>query len=69
MIFWELPPSEFVKINFDGSIRDGRDGAGYVIRGLDVMLAARSSHLFDPFVLRVKLRAAWATIICARHEL
>lgn len=30
---------------------------------------AADSYLFEPYVLRAKLRAAWAGIICARQEL
>ncbi|XP_073101236.1 uncharacterized protein [Elaeis guineensis] len=44
-ISWEPPPSGFVKINFDGSVRNGRGGAGFVIRGPDGrLLTVGGSH-------------------------
>lgn len=53
------PPPRFVKRNFDGSIKDAMGGARYIIWGLDGnLLAARSSRLFEPSILKVELRAA-----------
>lgn len=47
-IFWESPPSGFIKINFDGKVRDGEDGVGFVIQDSDAkLLAARSSHFLS----------------------
>ena len=64
--FLGASPSRFVKIKFDGNIRNGRDGTDYVIQDLEAkLLAVRSLHLFEPFVLKIELRAAWMSIICA----
>lgn len=30
-ISWEPPPSVFVKVNFDGNVKIGKGGAGFVI--------------------------------------
>ena len=58
-IFWEPPASRFVKVNFDGSVRDGRDGAGFVIGGPNGrLLVAGGFHLFEPSVLTVELHTA-----------
>lgn len=44
-----FPPSRFVKINFNGNVRNGRGGADYVIRDPDAkLLATKGSHLFKP---------------------
>lgn len=37
-ISWKPPPPKFVKMSFDGSIRDAIDGIGYIIRDSDGML-------------------------------
>ena len=53
-ISWELSPLEFVKINFDGSVRDGRGSASFVIRGPDArLLPAGGSHLFLNLLSRI----------------
>ena len=44
--FLGAPPLGFVKINFDGSVRDGRDGTGYVVRGPNSRLLAAGGHPF-----------------------
>lgn len=30
-ISWEPPPLQYIKVNFDGSLRDSRGGASFVI--------------------------------------
>lgn len=37
-ISWEPLPSRFVKVNFDGSVRKGKDGAGCHPCGLNARL-------------------------------
>lgn len=70
IISWESPPSGFVKINFDDSIRSARGDAMYVIRDLDGrFLSAEDFSLFKPPVLKAKHRAIWMNIIRARQEL
>ena len=60
----------FVKVNFDGSVRDDRGGVDYVILSSDAkLLIADGSHLFELSIPGVEIRAAWADIICARQEL
>lgn len=39
-ISWESPLLEFVMDNFDGGVRDGKGGAGFVIRDPDARLLA-----------------------------
>lgn len=69
-ISWEPPPSGSVKVNFDGSVRGGRGGAGFVIRGPDArLLAAGGFHLYEPSVPTAELHAAWAGITFAVREL
>lgn len=66
-ISWKPPLLKFVKVNFDCSIRDGIGGVGFVICGSDTkLLAIGGSHIFEPFISRVELHNAWASIICAR---
>nr|XP_010924343.1 uncharacterized protein LOC105047223 [Elaeis guineensis] len=71
--FWDSltpPPSEFAKVNFNGSVKDGRDGSGFVIRDPDSwILAARGSPLYEASVPSAKLHAAWAGIIYAIRKL
>lgn len=33
LISWELSPSRFFKVNFDGSVRGRDGGAGFIIHG------------------------------------
>nr|XP_010914529.2 ATP-dependent DNA helicase Q-like 1 [Elaeis guineensis] len=66
----EPPPFRFVKVNFDGSIRDDRGGSEFVIRDPNLwMLAARGSPLYETPVLGAKLRAAWTGVICTIQKL
>ena len=59
LISWEPPSFRFVKVNFDGDVRDGRGSLGFVIRDLDLrLLAAGGSSFFEASVLGAELRAA-----------
>lgn len=59
----------FVKVNFDGSICDVKDGAKYVIQDSDGrLLVAGGSFLFEPLVPETKLRSAWTGITSTRQE-
>lgn len=42
---WEPPLSGFVKINFNGSVRDRSGGVGYVINGPNARLFAVGDHI------------------------
>ena len=54
--FLRAPPSVFVKVNFNSSLRNGREGVSYVIGGLNArLLATEGSNLFKPFVPEAKL--------------
>lgn len=58
---------ELCKINFDGSMRDSRDGMGYVIRDLDGrLLVVGGSSLFELSIPGARFCTARAGIICAR---
>lgn len=66
----KLPPLGFIKVNFDGNVKNARGGASYAIQGPDSnLLVAGRSHLFEPSIPRAELRASWASIICARQVL
>lgn len=65
-ISWELHPSGFLKVNFDGCVKNTRGGIGFVIQGPDArLLAAGESSLIEIFVLCHELQIAWAGILCA----
>lgn len=69
-IVWEPPPPGYLKVNFDGSVRNRKGGAGFVIRGPDSRLVAAGGHyLSDPTVPGAELRAAWAGVAYARSVL
>nr|XP_010930445.1 uncharacterized protein LOC105051616 [Elaeis guineensis] len=69
-ISWEPPSSGFVKVNFDGSVRDGRDGSRFVIRDLDSrMLVAGGSPLYETSLPYAESHAVWAGVICAIRKL
>nr|XP_019707273.1 uncharacterized protein LOC109506084 [Elaeis guineensis] len=66
----EPPPSGCVKVNFDGSIRGSRGGAGFVIRSSGArLLAAGGFNLYKPSVPRAELHVAWTGINFAVPEL
>lgn len=47
----EPPSLGFVKVNIDGNVRDGKDGAGFIVCGLNArLLAVGGSYLFKPSV-------------------
>lgn len=53
------PISGFVKVNFDGSVRNARRGTGFIIRGPNgKLLATRGSALFEASGFGVELHAA-----------
>lgn len=66
-ISWDPPLLRFVKVNLDGSVRDGNDGACYIIYGLlDVkLLNAGGLYLFEPFCSKSRA-SCFLSIICAR---
>ena len=48
----------FVKVKFNGSVRDGRGGVGFVIHGLDArLLVTGGFYLFEPSVSGAELHA------------
>ena len=68
--FLEALSLGFVKVDFDGSVRNERGGAAFVIHGPDGrLLAASESHLFEPSILVAELHATWAGVTFARQQL
>lgn len=56
-------------MNFDGSVRDAKDDAGYIIQDSnDRQMVAGGSFLFEPLVPETKLRSAWTGITSTRQE-
>lgn len=50
----------FVKVNFNGSIRDAKGGTGHAIQDPnDRLLATRGSSLFELYVPTTKFRTTW----------
>lgn len=49
----------FVKVNFNGNVRDTTGGTGYVIQSLDNrLLVVGGSRLFVPSIPKIELRVA-----------
>ena len=47
-ITWKPQPSNFLKVNFHGNVRDTRGGVDFVIYDLDFrFMIAGKSHLLD----------------------
>lgn len=69
-ISWEPPPLWYIRVNFDGSVRDSRGSAGFVIHstGLGLMVA-RGMQLFESTVLVAELQRAWIGIFHAQRTL
>ncbi|XP_008812499.2 uncharacterized protein LOC103723382 [Phoenix dactylifera] len=68
MVSWELSPSGFLKMNFDGSISEGgsRCGVNFVIRDQELrLIAAGGRRIFDEFILVAELRAAYEGLVYA----
>ena len=60
LISLEPPPSRFVKVNFDGNVKYGRGGVGFVIRSSDSkLLAATGYALIESSVPGAEFYAAW----------
>lgn len=69
-IFLESPPLGFIKVNFDGSIKDAKNSTGYVIRDSEGrLLAIDGTTLFEPSILETELRVALTSIIYAIQKL
>ena len=66
LIFWQPPPSRFVKVNFDGSVRDNSGGIGYVIHSPDGRLLAAGGSLLTEMSINPWCRA---TGILDEHHL
>lgn len=59
-----------MKVNFNGSVRDGRDDVGYVIQGPNTkLLAAGDWSLYKPSLSKADIRATQMGIICIGQEL
>lgn len=64
------PPLRYLSISFDGSVRNKRGGASFVIKGSDLgIVTTRESFLFELTISVVELRGAWAGIIYAQRIL
>lgn len=69
-ISWEFPPPRFFTISFDGSIRDRRGSATFVIHGSGLgFLVAGDCHFLDPTISMAEIRDAWADILCTQRTL
>lgn len=65
-ISWEPPPLKFVKVNFDGSVKDDKGMLilSFMVRTLSYRLQGVLSFLV--IYLESRVQDAWAGIICAR---
>ncbi|XP_008813270.2 uncharacterized protein LOC103723949 [Phoenix dactylifera] len=72
LVSLEPPPSDFLKVNFDGSVGEGGStrGVGFVIRDHEArLIAVEDQRIFDTSVLGVEIRAAWEGVTYARRVL
>lgn len=52
LVKWEPPPVNYIKVNFDGSVRGQAASAGFIIRDHDGrMISAGTQHLGEVSVL------------------
>ena len=63
-IIWEPPSPAYLKVNFDGSVRDR-----YVRRSNSRLVVIGGSYLWEPSVFEVELHAAWVGIVYDRTTL
>lgn len=69
-VFWVPPPYNQVKINFDVSWLEGKDGLGNIIRDYyNVVLYATSCHTFTSSISEAKLKTAWKALNSTIYDL
>nr|XP_029124163.1 uncharacterized protein LOC114914796 [Elaeis guineensis] len=63
MVHWVPPPQDVLKVNFDGSFKQGSGGAGFIVRDhMGEVLYAGCRTFPAESVPQVELRAAWEAL-------
>lgn len=63
MVHWVPPPQDVLKVNFDGSFKQGAGGAGFIVRDhMGEVLYAGCRTFPAESVPEVELRAAWEAL-------